>query len=235
MRHNASRYYPIFLALEGRTCLIVGGGEVGERKARSLLKYGAIVRVVATELSAWFVEQCSARVVHLAGRHYDKAQLEGVCLVFAATSDMELNRTVAADARHMGIWCNMASNPELGSFILPSVVERGPLSIAISTAGLSPAVAKLLRRKLEDQIGTEWDFFILLLGGLRDYFKSRGSVDREGRGILSKVAAIPIPELLKTEGGPDRAFAMVSEICGPAVPRAELQTMWESLWKPFSS
>ncbi len=207
---------------------------MGERKIRSLLHYGALIRVVAKGLSSWLAEKCSSEAICWAGRQYDKTQMEGVSLVFAATSDMELNRIVAGDAAELGILCNMASNPELGSFIVPSVVEKGPLSIAISTEGLSPAISKLLRRKFEAEIGPEWDFFIRLLGRLREHFQSRSVTEKVSRKIFGEITALPVPELLKTEDGRETAFLRVYEICGPAISRAELQTMWESLWKPFS-
>ena len=97
----------------------------------------------------------------------------------------------------------MATEPDLGSFIVPSVFERGALSIAISTSGLSPAVAKLLRQKLELEIGPEWDFFIRLLGELRECFKSRGVAEKQGREIFTRLAGLPIPERLKA-GPPAR-------------------------------
>ena len=132
-----------------------------------------------------------------AGRLYERSHLQGVSLAFAATDDMDLNRAIAADARELGIWCNMATDPDLGSFIVPSIFERGALSIAISTSGLSPAVAKLLRQKLELEIGPEWDFFIRLLGELRQCFKSRGVAEKQAREIFTRLAGLPIPEWLK--------------------------------------
>lgn len=228
------RYYPLFLSIEGRTCLIVGGGAVGERKVRSLLRHGACIRLVARELTPWLHEQCSGKRVCLAGTRYEKAHLEGVTLVFAATSDLELNRTVAADAHERGLWCNMATDPELGSFIVPSVVERGSLSIAVSTAGLSPAVSKVLRQRLENEFGAEWEFFIELLGELRKYFRFRQIQEKDCRRVFGDLAALPVPQWLR-EGCREKALLKVSEICSPLVHREELQPIWDNLWNPFFS
>ncbi|MFZ2448778.1 MAG: bifunctional precorrin-2 dehydrogenase/sirohydrochlorin ferrochelatase [Syntrophobacteraceae bacterium] len=232
--NTRARYYPLFLDIGGRTCLVVGGGAVGERKVRTLLEHGARVRLVARELTPWLEEECAAGGIILAGTEYGKAHLQGAVLVFAATSDAELNRAVSEDARGLGTWCNMATDPELGSFIVPSLVQRGPLAIAVSTAGLSPAIARVLRIRLEGQFGAEWEFFILLLGELRKFLKSRGIEEKDSRRVFSELAALPLPEWI-AEGGREKAFQKVSEICGPLLGGDELQPIWDKLWKPFSS
>ena len=228
-----ARYYPLFLAIEGRTCLVVGAGAVGERKVGTLLKYGAKIRLVARELSAWLEEKRSEKLLIWAGERYERSHLQGVSLAFAATDDPDLNRAIAGDAGELGVWCNMATDPELGSFIVPSVFEQGALSIAISTSGLSPAVAKLLRQKLQLEIGSEWDFFVRLLGELRQCFKSRGVVEKQAREIFTRLAGLPIPECLK-QGRPEKAFAKTIEACRPVMPEAEIKAVWENLWNLFS-
>jgi precorrin-2 dehydrogenase/sirohydrochlorin ferrochelatase len=226
-------YYPLFLAVEGCTCLVVGAGAVGERKVRTLLEYGAAIRLVARELSAWLQENLSEKAISWAGERYERSQLQGVRLVFAATDDLDLNRSIAADAFDLGILCNMATEPELGSFIVPSVFERGAISIAISTSGLSPAVAKLLRKKLELEIGTEWDFFVRLLGALRARFRSMGIAEKQEEKIFSRLAGLPVPGLLKN-GCPQKAFEETLNCCSQVMPGAEIQALWDSLWSHFS-
>jgi precorrin-2 dehydrogenase/sirohydrochlorin ferrochelatase len=228
-----ARYYPLFLAIEGRTCLVVGAGAVGERKVRTLLKYGAKIRLVARELSAWIEEKRSEKLVIWAGERYERSHLQGVSLAFAATDDPDLNRIIAADAGKLGVWCNMATDPDLGSFIVPSVLEQGALSIAISTSGLSPAVAKLLRQKLQLEIGPEWDFFIRLLGELRQCFKSRGIAEKQAQETFTRLAGLPIPERLR-QGRAEKAFAKTLEACRPVMPEAEIKAVWENLWNLFS-
>ncbi len=232
LENKPARYYPLFLDLGGRTCLVVGGGTVGERKIMSLLQYGALIRLVAGELTPWLDEKCSQSKVILTARDYDKSQLEGAELAFAATNDAALNRRVSKDARELGIWCNMATDPETGSFIVPSVVRRGPLSIAISTSGLSPAIARSLRLRLENEFGPEWEFFILLLGQLRGHFRSSNIEEKETRRVFSALAALPVPEWLR-EGGGNKIFQAISEICGTLIGKGELQLIWDGLWRRF--
>ncbi len=228
-----ARYYPLFLSLEGRTCLVVGGGAVGERKVGTLLKYGAVIRLVARELSAGLEEKRAEKLIVWVATRYERSHLNGVSLVFAATDDLDLNRAIAADARELGVWCNMATEPELGSFIVPSVFERGALNIAISTSGLSPAAAKLLRKKLELEMGAEWDFFVRLLGELREIFKSRGVVEKAGREILGRLARLPVPEWIK-QGRVGEALDKTVETCRPAMSAEETRAVWENLWDLFS-
>jgi len=227
------RYYPLFLAIEGRTCLVVGAGAVGERKIRTLLKYRAQIRLVARELSTWLEEKRSENAIVWAGKRYERSHLQGVTLAFAATDDLDLNRTIAADARELGIWCNMATEPDLGSFIVPSVFEQGALSIAISTSGLSPAVAKLLRQKLQLEIGPEWHFFIRLLGEFRKRFKSAGVPEKQAQEVFSRLAGLPVPEWIK-QGCPDKALAETIESCRPVMPADEIKDLWENQWNLFS-
>ncbi|MDR3570390.1 MAG: bifunctional precorrin-2 dehydrogenase/sirohydrochlorin ferrochelatase [Syntrophobacteraceae bacterium] len=226
-------YYPLFLSLEGRVCLVVGGGAVGERKVGTLLRYGATVRLVARELSAGLEKKRAEKSIDWAATRYERSHLVGVSLVFAATDDLALNREVATDARELGVWCNMATEPEVGSFIVPSVFERGALHIAVSTSGLSPAAAKLLRQKLEGEIGPEWDFFVRLLGKLRETLKSRGVVAKSGRQILSGLARLPIPQWLE-EGRAGEALDKTIQTCRPAMTPEETRAVWENLWNLFS-
>jgi precorrin-2 dehydrogenase/sirohydrochlorin ferrochelatase len=230
--NKPARYYPLFLDLGGRTCLVVGGGAVGERKIMSLLQYGAVVRLVAGKLTPWLDAKCLAKEIILAASDYDKSHLQGADLAFAATNDAALNRRVSEDAGALGIWCNMATDPEAGSFIVPSVVRRGPLSIAISTSGLSPAISRALRLQLESEFGPEWEFFILLLGELRAHFQAANLEEKDTRRVFSALAALPVPGWLR-EGGGDEAFRAVAETCGALIRKDELQPVWDDLWKRF--
>jgi precorrin-2 dehydrogenase/sirohydrochlorin ferrochelatase len=149
-------YIPIFLDVAGRQCVVVGGGEVAARKVESLLEAGALVKVVSPTLSPpmeAFVT--SGLVTHLA-RNYQRGDIRGCVLVYAATDDPKLHREIAAEARAFGIPVNVVDAPELCTFIAPAVVKRGALQIAISTGGAAPAFAARLRRNLEDQFGDEY-------------------------------------------------------------------------------
>src|ERR1700719_195099 len=160
-------YIPIFIDVTGRECVVVGGGEVAARKVESILEAGAHVTVVSPRLSpamAAIVDKGLA--THLA-RNYERGDIRGCVLVYAATDDPKLHRELVAEARALGIPINVVDVPELCTFISPAVVNRGDLQIAISTGGASPAFAARLRRELEDQFGTEYTLSLKVLRAAR--------------------------------------------------------------------
>ena len=161
------RYLPIFLAVSGRECVVVGGGEVAVRRVESLLEAAAHVTVVSPHLSS-AMEAIVARglVIHL-DRRYQRGDITGSALVYAATDDSKLHRELASEARALGIPINVADVPELCTFIAPAVVKRGELQIAISTSGASPAFAARLRRTLEQQFGAEYALTLEVLRAAR--------------------------------------------------------------------
>jgi precorrin-2 dehydrogenase/sirohydrochlorin ferrochelatase len=161
------RYYPIYLDIRDRLCLVVGAGSVGTRKVESLLKCGARVKVISPEATPSIESLARSGKISLKKRAYRQSDLNDVFLVIGATDDQELNRRVSSDAGKLNLLCNIADRPEICNFILPSVVNRGDLTIAISTAGQSPAVAKTLRKELEQRFGTEYADFLRLMGAIR--------------------------------------------------------------------
>ena len=144
--------YPIFLDLSGRRCVVVGGGEVANRKARKLLQARAEVVVISPEVRPE-LESVAAEVHR---RPYEDGDLEGAYLAFAATDAREVNAAVAAEAKGRGIPVNVADSPSEGDFALPSVLRRGRLQVAVSTGGASPALARRIRGELEELFGPEW-------------------------------------------------------------------------------
>jgi len=153
---------------------VVGGGVVAERKTLSLLEGGAKVSVVSPHLSPSLEELAAqGRIVHQA-RLYQRDDLEGMFVVMAATDDPATNRQVAADAREYGILLNVVDDPDSGDFIVPSVIRRGELVVAISTGGRSPALARWLREELEGLLGEGYVNLLPLLADLRAEFKGRG-------------------------------------------------------------
>ena len=142
-------FYPAFLKIAGKKCVVVGGGAVAARKAKTLIDAGAEVVVVAPEFSGLKKIAGQGRVKHIA-RVYRKTDLRGAFIAVAATDDMEVNLKVCRDAESLGILANCAAPPDAGNFIVPSASERGGLTIAVSTGGRSPMLAKLLRRELDE-------------------------------------------------------------------------------------
>jgi siroheme synthase-like protein len=141
-------YYPIFLDLRRRRCLVIGGGNVAEGKVRGLLQAGADVVVVAPQLTAALQELAASGRIQRREGEYEQAHMEGADLCFVATDDGAINARVAADARERGIWVNAADDPVNCDFILPAIVRSGSVVVAASTGGSSPALARRLREDL---------------------------------------------------------------------------------------
>jgi precorrin-2 dehydrogenase / sirohydrochlorin ferrochelatase len=160
-------YIPIFLDVTGRECVVVGAGEVAARKVEALVEAGARVTVVSPRLSPPLEAMAARGIVTHVGRDYQRGDLRGCVLAYAATDDPKLHRELAAEARALGIPINVVDVPELCTFISPAVVNRDDLQIAISTSGASPAFAARLRRALEDQFGPEYALTLEVLRAAR--------------------------------------------------------------------
>jgi precorrin-2 dehydrogenase/sirohydrochlorin ferrochelatase len=162
------RYYPINLDIQGRHCLVVGGGAVGTRKVITLLSCGAAVTVISPRATEELLDLAQANSITLRKRGYRSADLDRIFLVIGATDDETLNRQISTDAESRNILCNIADRPAVCNFILPSIVHRGDLVVTISTSGKSPALAKKLRKTLESQFGEEYADLLKLMGAIRE-------------------------------------------------------------------
>jgi siroheme synthase-like protein len=142
-------YYPIFLELTGRPCVVVGGGPVAERKVDGLLGAGATVTVISSAVTPRLAALTAAGRIRHVARDYRASDLDGQQLAFVATDDGQVNGEVAEEARAKGIWVNAADDPANCAFILPSVLRRGALQVAVATGGASPALSRAIREELE--------------------------------------------------------------------------------------
>ncbi len=196
----------MFTDLNGRVCLVVGGGRIAEGRTRLLATHGAVLRLVTPELSDGLAEMVAqGQVADFHQRAYEPDDLAGVFLALAATNRRNVNQEIAENARERGILCNVADDPRASDVHIPALVRRGDLTLAISTGGASPAVTASVRRRLEDLFGPEWGALLALLGDLRDATKERypDPVARAAaiRGILDDGRVM---ELLRT-GATERA------------------------------
>ncbi len=167
------RYLPIFLDIRGRACLVIGGGEVAARKANLLLEAGGRVRVVSPRLGATLSRMVADGMVeHVEGR-FQGAHIDGMSVVIAATDDASVNREAAALAEARNIPVNVADRPAAGNFIVPSVIDRDPVVVAVSSGGTSPVLARLLRARLESLIPSAYGSLAALIEKYRGKVKER--------------------------------------------------------------
>lgn len=173
-------YYPVFLALEGKPCLVVGGGAVALGKVSGLLRAGARVTVVSPALRPELLELLEQGRIRHSAREYEARDIEGMTLVMVATDDGAVNRQVATDCRAGGVWVNASDDPPNCDFILPSVIRKGQVTVAASTAGASPALARRLREELEVYLSDDFEPLADLLAEMRQELRARRvTVDAE--------------------------------------------------------
>lgn len=163
--------YPVNLVVEGRRCLVVGAGVVAAHKAAGLLACGALVHVVAPDISP---EMVALDGVTVDERPYRRGEVGGYRLAVAATGDSAVNAAVLADGEEAGVWVNAADDIDNCSFTLPAVVRRGPVMVTVSTGGHSPALARWLKERVAESIGPEYEVLADLLSAERDAIRSSG-------------------------------------------------------------
>ena len=191
------RYYPVLLDLKDRACLVVGGGSVAQRKALSLLAAGARVDVVATRVTKALAGLSDEGTITLEKRAYRQGDVTGHFLIIAATGSKEANWSIYRDSEAAGVLVNVVDDPERCSFIVPSVVDRGALVIAISTSGKSPYLARMLREALEECIGAEYEVFLEILGAARKKLLKTGLSRDKKESIIKDLVRSPLPGLIK--------------------------------------
>jgi len=178
------KLFPMFLKLSNRPCLVVGAGAIAESKIASLLDAGGHVRVVAPEATPQVRTWAQSKALDWHQRPFEPADLDGMFLVIAATSSSDLHERIFKEATRRAVLCNIVDVPSLCDFYYPSVVQRGALQIAISTAGQSPALAQRLRKQLEAQFGPEYEQWLAYLAEARDKLHSTDMDPDERKRLL---------------------------------------------------
>ena len=207
------RYYPIYLDIQNRNCLVVGGGGVGTRKVATLLNCGAKVTAVSPDMSDKLRSLAGSPGLTLKQRPYRSSDLEGMFLVIGATDDETLNRQISRDAEQRGTLCNIADRPEICNFILPAIVQREDLVITVSTSGKSPALAKKLRKSLEARFGEEYGVLLKLMGGIRKKLLSQSHEPEAHKPIFEQLINSDLITLIK-EGRTAEVNALLLNILG---------------------
>ncbi len=171
---KAITYYPMFVNLRDRKCVVIGGGNVALRKVKALLECGAKVTLISPRPHSEITELSKKRAIHLIRRDYDKEDLEGAVIVFACTDLKNVNRKVAKDSKTRGLLVNVVDDPRSSDFITPSFFRRGALTIAVSTAGVSPALARKIRTNLEKSFGEDYGSLLSVVEKVRSSIKKNG-------------------------------------------------------------
>jgi len=192
-------FYPVYLDLRGRRVVVIGGGEVAERKIKSLLDSGASILVISPEVTPGIASLSEQQRIEVRNRTYTHGDCAGAALVFSATGDPEISRAAHKEATGLGVFINTADQPAQCSFIMPAVVRRGDIGVAISTSGTSPALAARLRRKISGVIGPEYARLAELLARARP--EIRGKVHTEGnrKDLHYRIIDSDIISLLKLD------------------------------------
>jgi precorrin-2 dehydrogenase/sirohydrochlorin ferrochelatase len=160
-------YYPVFLDIAGKRCVVIGGGKVAERKCAPLISAGAEVSVISPRISRELGAYKEKGLIRHIRRSYRKGDIDSAFVVIIATDSEKTNRKVAADAASSRVLLNVVDNPSLCNFIVPSVLRRGPLTIAVSTGGVSPAMARAIRHELERRYGPHFSRYLRFLKEIR--------------------------------------------------------------------
>jgi precorrin-2 dehydrogenase / sirohydrochlorin ferrochelatase len=190
-------YYPAILDIAGRRALVVGAGKVGEGKITGLVNAGAVVKVVSLTATPQVERWADEGRIELELRRYESSDLDGRFLVIAATEDNDTNLRVFEDAEQRQMLCNVVDVTHLCNFILPSIVRRGDLAIAVSTSGASPALARRIRISLGECYGDEYAVALELLGSLREELKALYPKPEERKVIFERIVYSELMDLVR--------------------------------------
>jgi precorrin-2 dehydrogenase / sirohydrochlorin ferrochelatase len=217
------KYYPVNLDVRGHECLVVGGGAVGTRKVRTLLDCGARVTVVSKAFAGELIALADMGRIRLIHGEYSEEYLDGRFLVIGATGDPAVNHLISRDAHERNMLCNIADDPEICNFILPSIITQGDLIIAISTSGTSPAFAKKLRKDLQKQFGPEYGDFLKLMGAVRKRLLKEEHAPEAHKPLFERLIDSDLPLLIR-EGREGEINRILRNILGEAFEYGSLMT-----------
>jgi len=208
--------YPIFAVIENKPCLVVGGGGVGERKVADLMAAGARVTVISRTLTPELAALAERGEIRYLSQDFTAAQVEGMALVMAATDDPKVNAAVSAAAQARAIWVNVADEPAYCTFIVPAQVRRGELTLAISTGGASPALARKLREELQQHFGPEYGPYLDLLKRVRARLLTERRAHPDNGPLFHRLVRSPLHEAV-AQGDRARVLNILHEVLGSAI------------------
>jgi siroheme synthase-like protein len=214
-------YYPIYLDIEDRGVVIIGGGNVCARKAETMMKYGARVTIVSPEFTDEIEQWAREGSLSIHRKPYEASDLDGANIVIASTDDQSVNEQIAADCRARRIPVNVVDVTPLCEFIVPAIIEKGSIQIAVSTGGKSPALARTLKEDLQRAIGPEYAEVNDVLGTLREEAKRVLPTDVDRKRFFDGIIASGVLEMLR-DGRRKQAYQVIADACAAdGVPLSE--------------
>ncbi len=211
--------YPVSLRIEGRLCVVIGGGAVALRKAVGLCRAGARVRLIAPQISA---EVDRLPAVETVGRVYREGDLAGAYLAFAATSSRAVNAAVAVEARRLGIPVNVADAPGDGDFTVPATLRRGDLTLSVATSGKSPALAGLICKEIARVFGPEWGNVLEIAAALRRKQLTLQGKSKYHQEVLERLLDYDLPSLI-ANNQVERIDELLTDLLGEDFSLAALE------------
>jgi len=208
-------YYPIFLDIEDRPVVIIGGGNVCARKAETMMNYGAKVTIVSPDFTDEIEQWARDGRLAVRRKRYDESDLDGANIVIASTDDQRVNEQIAADCRRRRIPVNVVDVTPLCEFIVPAIVDKGSVHIAVSTEGKSPALARTLKEDLRRLIGPEYAEVNDVLGTLRESAKRVLPTDVDRKRFFDGIIATGVLDMLR-EGRRAEAYRTIADACAAA-------------------
>jgi siroheme synthase-like protein len=208
-------YYPIFLDIEDRSVVIIGGGNVCARKAETMMNYGAKVTIVSPEFTEEIEQWGAAGKLTMRRKRYEETDLDGANIVIASTDDTATNERIAADCRRRRIPVNVVDVTPLCEFIVPAIIDKGSVTLAVSTGGKSPALARTLKEDLQRMVGPEYAEVNDALGTLRDAAKRTLPTDVDRKRFFDGIIARGILDMLR-QGRRREAYQAIAEACEAA-------------------
>ena len=214
-------YYPIFVDLRNKTVLVVGAGEVAERKILNLMKYGCRIHVVSHELTPQLQKLVAEnKIQHIPEKSLNET-MSKARMVIAATDDPVVNRQIASRAQERGLLFNAVDQPRDCNFIMPSIVKRGDLQIAISSGGKSPALTKKIRKEMQTQFGPEYGSFVELLGMIRTEVLAQRDTSSENKRTFENLVNSNLLGLIR-KGDINGIKSTLKSILGKNLPVEEI-------------
>lgn len=198
LRSDTDRcYYPLFLDITGKECLIIGGGSVAERKAVMLLRFNSFVRVISPKATKRLLHLSDTGRISLTLRKYRPGDHANAAIIFACTDDRETNRLVREDAAALRIPVNVVDRPEECDFIVPSIVKKGDITIAISTSGRAPMASKKMRQAIEATIVKDHATYVRITGSIREYILGHVPDKKLRRDIMKMISTMSKEEIVR--------------------------------------